>query len=136
MRVDILFETSRFNLSRVGPHFINPCCFGEDVAGWLRERLRSEGWEVTEPDQEDWGWYVEASRDGASYTLGLGGIPNDEDGGSDEGEWRVMVTKHRSLIDRLRGKNRLIEDEPILTLIESVLRSEPEHRNVHREQAA
>jgi hypothetical protein len=35
-RFDILFETDRFNVSEVKRHFINPCCFGEDLAGWLR----------------------------------------------------------------------------------------------------
>jgi hypothetical protein len=28
----ILFKTNRFNLSKVGEHFINLCCFGEDLA--------------------------------------------------------------------------------------------------------
>ena len=36
---DILFETDRFNVSEVKEHFINPCCFGEDLAEWLRQEL-------------------------------------------------------------------------------------------------
>ena len=35
----ILFKTSRFNLSKVGEHFVNPCWFGEDLAAWLRGKL-------------------------------------------------------------------------------------------------
>jgi hypothetical protein len=38
--VDIVFKTSRFNLSKVGEHFINPCC-GEEA--FHRERLRGVG---------------------------------------------------------------------------------------------
>jgi hypothetical protein len=36
---DILFQTNRFNLSEAKEHFINPCCFGEDLAEWLPEQL-------------------------------------------------------------------------------------------------
>ena len=40
MHVELLFfESNRFNLSEVKSHFINPICFGEDVAAWLRSRL-------------------------------------------------------------------------------------------------
>jgi hypothetical protein len=31
----ILSRTNRFNLSKVGAHFVDPCCFGEDLAAWL-----------------------------------------------------------------------------------------------------
>ena len=51
----ILFKTNRFNLSKVGEHFINPCCFGEDLAAWLRIKLSERDVEVREPYQEDWG---------------------------------------------------------------------------------
>src|SRR6266513_835232 len=37
--LDILFRSGSFNLSKVGEHFINPCCFGEDLAAWLRIKL-------------------------------------------------------------------------------------------------
>lgn len=40
---DILFQTNRFNLSAAKEHFINPCCFGEDLAEWLREQLAKKG---------------------------------------------------------------------------------------------
>jgi len=50
----ILFRTGRFNLSKVGEHFINPCCFGEDLAAWLRVKLVEKGVEARQPYQEDW----------------------------------------------------------------------------------
>jgi hypothetical protein len=46
---DILFKTSRFNLSRGGEHFTNPCCFGEDLAAWLRIELGNNGVEAGLP---------------------------------------------------------------------------------------
>jgi hypothetical protein len=55
----IMIETDLFEHREVKPHFINPCCFGEDFAAWLkRELLRSAelGLEFSEPIQEDYGW--------------------------------------------------------------------------------
>jgi hypothetical protein len=32
-------ETGVFNHTDVKPDFINPCCFGEDFAAWLRQQI-------------------------------------------------------------------------------------------------
>jgi hypothetical protein len=48
-RFDLLFSTDRFNLSQPRPYFINDCCYGDDAARWLSERLRARGCNVTEP---------------------------------------------------------------------------------------
>ena len=40
---DILFRTKRFNLSTAKEYFINPDCFGEDLAAWLRDKLTERG---------------------------------------------------------------------------------------------
>ena len=133
MRRDLLFETSRFNLSEVKAHFINPCCFGEDLAAWLRGRLAEKGLGVTEPDQEDWGWYIEVSYEGGSYFIGVGGNADEAGGDSDRGEWRIMVEKHRSLWDRLRGQNRASEADGMTALIREILEAEPAFRNVRYE---
>src|SRR5262249_55967132 len=50
-------ETDLFEHREVKPHFINACCFGEDFAAWLRQRLADlSGFELSEPIQEDYGW--------------------------------------------------------------------------------
>jgi hypothetical protein len=49
----------------VKPHFINPCCFGEDFAGWLKQQLTHSadlGVGLSEPIQEDYGWGVWVTR--------------------------------------------------------------------------
>jgi len=59
MRDDITIETDLFEHREVKPHFINPCCFGEDFADWLRGRLSpltAEGFQFTDSIQEDYGW--------------------------------------------------------------------------------
>jgi len=39
MSEQITVVTDLFEHKKVGPHFINPCCFGEDFAGWLSTEL-------------------------------------------------------------------------------------------------
>jgi hypothetical protein len=57
-------ETDLFDHREVKPHFINPNCFGEDFARWLRQQvadLADAGYELSEPIQEDYGWGFWAS---------------------------------------------------------------------------
>src|SRR5260370_9684718 len=67
----ILFKANRFNLSTVGEHFINPCCFGEDLAAWLRTKLIERKREVRQPCQEHWGWGFPAMHEGGSNYLSI-----------------------------------------------------------------
>jgi len=39
MRDELTVEADLFEHREVKPHFINPRCFGEDFASWLRDRL-------------------------------------------------------------------------------------------------
>jgi hypothetical protein len=55
----IVVETDAFEHGEVKPHFINPCCFGEDFAAWLKLELSkrlASGCEVSDIIQEDYGW--------------------------------------------------------------------------------
>lgn len=55
----ITIETDLFEHRDVKPHFINPCCFGEDFAAWLKRELATlagERFVFSEPIQEDYGW--------------------------------------------------------------------------------
>ena len=58
-------ETDMFEHREVKPHFINPCCFGEDFATWAKNELSrfpNLRFELSEPIQEDYGWGLWASR--------------------------------------------------------------------------
>jgi hypothetical protein len=57
-------ETDLFEHREVKPHFINSCCFGEDFAAWLKERLSplvDSGFNLSNVIQEDYGWGFWAS---------------------------------------------------------------------------
>jgi hypothetical protein len=129
--VDILFNTDRFNLSEEMEHFINPCCFGEDFAKWLRERLAEAGVEASEEGQEDWGWYLDASKDGASYFVGVGGESDGKPGQPNFGGWRVMIERKRSMKERLLGRN--LDMGPLPEIVLQILRAEPSFVGVRTE---
>ena len=119
--IDLLFRSSRFNLSEVGDHFINPCCFGEDFAAWLRERLAERGLEADPPGQEDWGWYLGLSHHGGGYLLGVSGTADESSAHENDGEWRIIIDKSRSLGERLRGAGKITPDDPVVALLEEIL---------------
>src|SRR5262249_41352070 len=130
---DLLFHTSRFNLSEQKEHFINPCCFGEDLAAWLRGKLIERGLAVIEPGQEDWGWYIEARHEGSSYFIAIGGNSDEDSADKNRGEWRIGIDKHRSFWEKLTGKNKLADNDPVLHLVQSILQKENDFSNIHRE---
>jgi hypothetical protein len=131
--ISILFDATCFNLTEVRPHFINPCCFGEDTALWLRDRLREKAMAVAEPGQEDWGWYIGVRWDGADYFIGIGGDPDDARGESDQGTWRLMIQKIRSPRDKLFGKNRMTPDDGLVAAIREILSREPAFSDIRDE---
>ena len=66
MNEPITVETDLFDHREVKPNFINPCSFGEDFAGWLKQELSrfpDLGLELSEPIQEDYGWGFWATRE-------------------------------------------------------------------------
>lgn len=130
----IVFESAAFNLSEVGAHFINPCCFGEDLARWLAAQLAARGVAVIEPDQEDWGWYVEASYGDRSYFIGIGGFREESEGGAsgaagvneepNRGEWRLIVEPQQTLRQRLFRPVTLADDDPFIALLLEILQDD------------
>jgi hypothetical protein len=130
----ILFRTDRFNLSKVGEHFINPCCFGEDLAEWLRTVLMGRGLTVGQPYQEDWGWELPATCGTEAYYLCMSGNSDESSTNKDEGEWRIIVEKKRTIGQRLRGAGKITTEDRMIKTVEEVLSVEPTIREVHREE--
>jgi hypothetical protein len=135
-RFDILFETGRFNVSEVKAHFINPCCFGEDLAAWLQQELTGKGMNAGTSGQEDWGWYLLAQRESQDYFVGISGYRSEDPVGRNDGEWRIMVVKKRSIWEKLRGRNKTKEHDPVLAIIEEILHEQAGIHNVRRESTA
>jgi hypothetical protein len=129
-RVDFLFETNRFHLSQVKDNFIHPCCFGKDLAEWLRDRLVESRLSASPPGQEDWGWYVRIRQDSQRYLLGVAGNRKPAAASANDGEWRIMMEKRRSLWEKALGKNMLTDADSILSTIANILREQSDFRDV------
>ena len=89
----IAVATDLFEHREVKPHFINPCCFGEDFAAWLRDAISSlaaEGFSLSEPIQEDYGWGFWAKRGKDTFWIALGICDDSPKDGP--AEWIVFVS--------------------------------------------
>jgi hypothetical protein len=92
MDESITIETDLFEHRKVKEHFINPCCFGEDFASWLKERLSpllNAGFRFSEAIQEDYGWGFWAWRHKDSFWIALSYVGD----GPQEGpaQWVISV---------------------------------------------
>src|SRR5580765_7286326 len=99
----ISFTTDRFDISAERPNSINPIA-GQSVLLWLREELSRAQYRVTEPDTEDWGWYIDVETTAASYLVGASGEAVDP---TPTFAWVVQVHKERSMTDKLLGRNKM-----------------------------
>ena len=127
------FCTDLFEGTTPGPHFINPICFGEDLAVWLKERLQLRGLSPSEPIQEDWGWVVIVPFHGHKFTLCVGIM--DESIGKIPSCWRVGVSFEKPL-NGIRSWFRAAPSADLAQLalvIEENLRAEPRIQQVAEE---
>ena len=61
----VSFRSNKFDVSAETPNPINPIA-GQSVLTWLRAELAKAQYTATEPDTEDWGWYIDVTgNDGA-----------------------------------------------------------------------
>jgi len=131
----ILFSTDRFNLSKVGSHFINPCCFGEDFAAWLRNKLIENQVETREPYQEDWWWELPVRNRDQSYYLCMSGNADGSTANPNDGEWGIIVEKKRSIWQTMTGAGKITEEDRMVRLLNEILNGEGGFRNVHFEDS-
>jgi hypothetical protein len=106
------------------------------LAAWLRIKLADNGVEVGPPGQEDWGWYLGVKYDGNAYFLGMSGKVEENPTNVNDGEWRIIVKKNLSIWRRLSGMGKIATDDAMVILVEQILRSESDFKNVHREDGA
>jgi hypothetical protein len=125
----IEFRSALFDVSSEPENPVNPI-FGHSVLKWLGTRLAAEGIDAPEPDYEDWGWYVDLPAFGSTYLVGASSEEESEGAGGSALDWIVQVEKHRTFLDKLRGKNRMEADDPLCRRIEAIIRSEPSAQGV------
>ena len=120
MLLYLTFETDRFNRTEAKDYYINPNCFGDDLAQWLVMQLEHRNIKVGNVGQEDWGWEVQCTFAGSSYFMSIGSVAGTEEDGN-FGEWRIYLTRQCSLIGRIFGKDRMHREEGIIAVLYAIL---------------
>ena len=122
MRNTVRFNSPLFNTTEPKDYFVDPGAFGDDVGNWLRPRLEALGYRVAGPAQEDWGWSLECTKDGAIHSLNIAYLGDCKDG-----SWEIFIARVRTLGDRLLGRNRAIDPE-LARAIHAILTASAEIR--------
>jgi len=104
------------------------------LAAWLRAELTELRIETSQPYQEDWGWELPAKLSSGSYFLCISGNSDESSANTDQGEWRIIVERKRSLGQVLTGKGKISLDDEMMRTLEGILTKEPAVLEVHREQ--
>lgn len=134
MNESITVETDLFEHREVKPHFINPCCFGEDFAAWLKQefsRFPDLGIELSEPLQEDYGWGLWATCGKDRFWIALSYVGD----GPQEApaQWVVSVTcgPGLNLAKRLFHKPNRHTREQLQERVRQILASNSAIRMIH-----
>ncbi|MDX2045052.1 MAG: hypothetical protein SF097_27830 [Acidobacteriota bacterium] len=123
IHTQVTFVTKLFNTDEEKDYFINPICFGDDLAKWLLERLdrRKLTKLDAEPIQEDWGWCFSAEVGQRDFLVCLG--PYEDD--STPSTWLVFVESRLSWFGRkLLGHSDESEMVILCSELDRVLHSE------------
>ncbi|HZQ19589.1 MAG TPA: hypothetical protein VFA90_12775 [Terriglobales bacterium] len=123
VRTFVTFRSGKFNISESKPHYINPCCFGDDVAEWLVQRLKEVGVPVDEKiGQEDFGWYLGFESATTKYHFVLSYNP--------DGYWFGWLERQRGFMASALGLRRKDISTDATVIIHSALTSSNHISNV------
>jgi hypothetical protein len=123
IRTVVTFNSTAFNMAEPKDYFINPCCYGDDLAIWLIGELRKRGVKTDEkPGQEDFGWYLNFDVTGIGHTFVIGHRPEGE---SEAGTWIGRVERNRGFFGSiLRGRKRGIHPSAVAA-VHGILSASP-----------
>jgi hypothetical protein len=124
MKTVVTFRSDAFNTTEPQEYFINPGCFGDDVAKWLMGQLDAQGVKITgEPSQEDFGWYFTFRVENVKHAFVLG-LRHDD------ATWIGWVERHRGLMgSMILGRKRGIRPAA-LRAVHVVLSGSPQIHDV------
>jgi hypothetical protein len=74
------FRSNSFPALEGEEELINPDLWGKQLADFLSDGLRTEGFETTEPIAEDWGWRLNVINDTFALWIGCGHYQEYVDG--------------------------------------------------------
>jgi hypothetical protein len=125
VRRNVIFQSEAFNTSEPKDYFINGCCFGDDLARWLMERLRARGVATdSEPGQEDFGWYFRFRTGESRYCFIISYRPSD---GATPGDWMCDIERETGFLGWIFHWTRKRKIQPdAVEAIHAILSSSPQ----------
>lgn len=125
---EVHFRSTAFNCTEAREDFVNECCFGDDVARWLMQKLRAQGLRTAEePGQEDFGWYFTFHAGGTEHCFVIGFQPNDPATGD---KWLGWLERQTGFLGSLFGGRKRGIRPKAIQAIDSALKSSPEIQRV------
>jgi hypothetical protein len=129
LKTVVTFKSSAFNMSEQREYFINPDCFGDDVAKWLIEQLRCKGYQADEvPGQEDFGWYLTFTVSNIEHCFVIGHRPGDDKA---KHVWIGWLERSRGFVASMLGGRKRNIHPGAAGAIHEILSSSPHIRHVH-----
>jgi len=123
------FKSNVFNTSVEKDYFLNPGCFGDDVARWLISQLQASGYAAEERlGQEDFGWFFSFEAARTKHDVVIGYRP---DADHREGEWLCWIERKAGLVGSMLGTRKRVEPEAILA-VHQILSSSPSISSVRQ----
>jgi hypothetical protein len=124
----VTFRSAAFNTRETKPYFINPGCFGDDVARWLIAELCKRSVDADkEPGQEDFGWYLDFRFASVRYLFVVGLRPDDELEGR---SWILWIERNRGLFGSAFGGRGRGIDPAVPQLLHQILTASPQIEDV------
>jgi hypothetical protein len=118
------FRSKHFNITTPQDYFINPGCFGDDLASWFIRKLNEREIKTcSKPDQEDFGWYFTFTMHEKEYCVVLGFQPNDISQGDC---WVGEIEHHVGFLGSILGGRHRGIDPDAIEAISTVLMSSQE----------
>src|SRR5260370_41390987 len=128
IRTIVTFESTAFNMAETKEYFINPCCFGDDVARWVIGELCKQSVKTDEKlGQEDFGWYLNFEVAGSGHCFVIGHRPTGE---SEAGTWIGWLERSHGFIGSVLGGRKRGIQPLAAEVIHKVLSSSPLIRDV------
>ena len=124
MATVIRFTTSAFDVTRERKNPINPI-YGESLLLWITQQIRGRI-AIAHPAPEDWGWYADIDWNGRAYMLGAAAM-DEEDG---QREWVLQIVKHRTLKERLLGREKMRAEDECAAFFRKLVEAEPRFSSV------
>lgn len=120
-RAVVTFSSPAFNMTETRDHYVNPECFGDDVALWFIEEMSTRGHPTAAPGPEDFGWHILFGDEPSPHCLVISHLLDD----SDRFLWFCEVERHVGFWKSLMGRRTRAVTESAVDLVHDVLSQSP-----------